>query len=183
MKEQNHAHLQEGQILWAVIDEKELAGDKRQHLLECPECKKRVAHIRAELQEFGAMAREAVPPMVRPVKLPGHKPAAAGSTAGWLPFFAAAAMAGFVVFFYFAGMETPPPVQLTPVQTQESLLEDEFLMQEIADLVEDPLSDEMYEITGEDNAGFEDDFIEFVVPDTQDDFQSELIIQGGIKRC
>ena len=56
-------------------------------------------------------------------------------------------------------------------------------MQEIADLVEDPLSDEMYEITGEDNAGFEDGFIEFVVPDTQDDFQSELIIQGGIKRC
>ncbi len=36
--------------------------------------------------------------------------------------------------------------------------------------------EDMYEITGDNGTGFDEDFLEFVVPDIQDDFQSELII-------
>ena len=183
MKVQNHYHLQEEQILWAVIDEKELAEDVRQHLLECRVCKRKVEQFRNELKEFGQEARQAVPPFSRPVKLPQEKPVRASHNTGWLPFFGAAAMAGFVVFFYFMSMETRPPTKSVNLQNQEGLLEDESLMREISEMVEHPLSEDMYHIYGNNGIGFDDDFLQFVVPDTEEDFQSELIIQGVIKRC
>jgi hypothetical protein len=183
MKLQNHYHLQEEQILWAVIDEKELAGDDRQHLLECRVCKKKVEQFGNELQKFGQEARQTVPPFSRPVKLPKEKPVRVSHNVGWLPFFGAAAMAGFVVFFYFMSMETMAPTKSANVPSQESLLEDESLMREISEMVEYPLPDDMYEIYGNNGIGFDDDFLQFLVPDTEEDFQSELITQGGIKRC
>jgi hypothetical protein len=183
MKEQNSAHLQEEQILWAVIDEKELSGDDQQHLLECPVCKRKIERFRDELQELGQKAWQAVPPFSRTVRLPSEKPATVSHNAGWLPFFGAAAMAGLLVFFYFMGMETMAPTKLTTLQSQESLLEDESLMREISEMVEYPLSKYIYEITGENGVGFDEDFLQFVVPDIQDDFQSEIIIQGGTIRC
>jgi hypothetical protein len=183
MKGQNCSHLQEEQILWAVIDGQELAVAEQQHLRECPLCKRRVAQIQDELQEFGQKARQAVPPFSQPVTVPEKKTAVSSHNTGWLPFFAAAAMAGFVVFFYIMGMETLTPVQLTPLQSQDSVLDDETLMRQIAELVEDPLSEDMYEVSGEDGTDFDEEFLQFLVPDIQDDFLSELIMQGGINQC
>jgi hypothetical protein len=48
-------------------------------------------------------------------------------------------------------------------------------MREISELVEDPLSDDMYEISGEDGIGFDDDedeFLQFILPDIENDLQS-----------
>jgi len=55
-------------------------------------------------------------------------------------------------------------------------------MEEISEMVENPLSESLYEITGN-NGGFDEDFFEFMVPDIQEDFQSKYFIQGGIKQC
>jgi hypothetical protein len=183
MKAQNSFHLQEEQILKAVVDENELAAEEQQHLLECATCKKKVVQFNDELQKFGQKAIQAVPPFSQAVKLPSVKPASISRNNGWLPFFGAAAMAGLVMFFYFMGLETMPPSQLTIIESQEYLLEDESLMREISEMVEYPLSEDMYEITGENGIDFDDDFLQFVVPDIQDDFQSEFNIHGGIKLC
>lgn len=175
MKGQNNPHLQEGRILWAVIDDEELAADEQQHLQNCPACTSKVEQFQAELQELGHKARMSVPPLSRPVSMPKARVAAVSHSTGWLPFFAAAAMAGFVVFFYFMAMENTAPPVLTPLQVQNNLLEDETLMREISELVEDPLSDDMYEISGEDGIGFDDDedeFLQFILPDIENDLQS-----------
>ncbi len=176
MKSENQSHLQEEQILWAVIDEKEIAGDELLHLHACPLCTKKVEQIKDGLQELGRKAMLAAPPVSRTVTLPGKKPTTNIHNAGWLPFFGAAAMASFVVFFYIMGMKTLPPDNLSPLQVQESLLEDESLMREISDMVDYPLSEDMYEITGDNGIGFDEDFLQFIVPDMEDDFQSEIII-------
>ena len=81
------------------------------------------------------------------------------------------------------GMKTMLSPTLTTLQNQESLLEDESLMREISEMVEYPLPENLYELTGEHGISFEEDFLEFVVPDIQNDFQSEIIIQGGMTRC
>jgi hypothetical protein len=44
-------------------------------------------------------------------------------------------------------------------------------MDEIFEMVENPLSNELYQLVGE-NDGFDDEFLQFVIPDIQDDFQS-----------
>jgi hypothetical protein len=167
MKVQDQKHLPEKQILWAVIDEKELSGEEQQHLAGCPLCRNKVGQFKEELQLFGQKANQAVPPFSKPVKLPDEKPVNVSHNAGWLPFFGAAAMVSFVVFFYFMGMKTMPTTNLATLQNQESLLEDESLMREISEMVEYPLPD----------------FLQFVVPDIQNDFQSEIINQGGVKQC
>ncbi len=185
MKVQKKTHLQEEQILWAVIDEKELGVDVRDHLLECSLCKTKVARFKDDLQEFGQQARQTVPPSSRQLKLPEAKPAVFSHIPGWLPITAAAAIAGLVVFFYFMGLQTmTPPTEVTTLQSRVNNVEDETLMREISEMVDRPLSNNMYEISGDDDENiFDDDFLQFAVPDIQDDFQSELILQGGIKRC
>ena len=172
MKVRNHDHLQQEHILWAVIDESELAGEYRQHLRQCPVCKTKVEQLRSGLEDLGEIARQAVPSYTRPVRLPSERVARISQNAGWLPFFGAAAMAGLLVFFYFMGTKTMIPSEFATLQSQESLLEDESLMRQISEMVENPLSEDMYEISGENGIWFDDDFLQFVVPDIQDDFQS-----------
>ena len=92
-------------------------------------------------------------------------------------------MAALVVFFYVMGMESRVPPDTAGLSVQENQLEDEALMRDISKLVENPLPEDIYIITGEDTSGYDEDFLEFVVPDSQDDFQSELTEQGGTKRC
>jgi len=173
MTELNHEHLQDEQILWAIIDKTELGEEVQQHLLSCQHCKGKVARFNDDLQEFGDNARQAVPPCSRTVKLPAVKPSRSVFNGGWLPFFGAAAMAGLVVFFYFMGLHPVTPVQLSTLQGTESLLEDEVLMREISALVESPLSGDVYEIIGEESGtDYDEDFLDFIVPDIQDDLQS-----------
>ena len=183
MKVQNSIHLREEQIISAVVDEKELTVEQQQHLVKCQDCKIKVVQFKDELQEFGQKALQAVPPFLKVVKLPSEKPASTTHNNGWLPFVGAAAMASLAVFFYIMGLITMDPSKLTIVQNQEYLLEDESLMREISEMVEYPLSADMYEITGENGVGFDEDFLQFIVPDIEDDFQSELIIHGGIRLC
>lgn len=176
MKDLTNGHLRDEQIIWAVIDKQELTGDARQHLQECEACNTKVEQFSGDLQEFGREARQAVPPFSGTVKLPAAKPSRGSHYGGWLPFFGAAAMAGLLMFFYFMGMQTVTPVQYTMLQQQESLLEDEALMREISEMVEYPLSDDIYRITGENGAGYDDDFWDFIVPGMQDDSQTEFFI-------
>ena len=181
MKSQNQIHLNDDMIVRAVIDDKELTGKQRQHFLECRFCYKKVEQLKSELQEFGENTRLSAPSLTKNIILPSDEPNQTSYKSSWLPSFGAVVMAGLVLFFYFLGMEARFS-KFTPLQSPEISLEDENLMEEIFEMVENPLSDVLYEITG-DNGGFDEEFLQFVVPDVQEDFQSKFFIQGGIKQC
>jgi hypothetical protein len=170
MKNQNDGHLLDEQITWAVVDAEELSGEHRRHLVECRLCQGKVDQFMAELQVFGEKTKLSVPPLTKTMRMPHAEPSAAKYRSNWIPFIAGAAMAGLVLFFYFLGMDAMSP-QLATVQGPDDPFDDEYLMQEISEMVEYPLPAELYEITG-DAADFEDDFFQFVVPDFQEDQQS-----------
>lgn len=170
MKSHNYGHLREEQIVWAVIDKKELSNEDYIHLMECRLCQGKVEQFTTELQVFGEKAKLTVPTLKKSITMPRPEPEAEKLKSNWLPFFGAAAMAGLVLFFYFIGMENMSP-KLTNLQSPENLLEDEYLMQEISEMVEHSLPDELYEITG-DTDGFDDEFLQFVVPEALEDYQS-----------
>jgi hypothetical protein len=108
--------------------------------------------------------------MTKTLRLPVAETVSAKFRSSWFPFVGTAAMAGLVLFFYFIGMDAISP-QLTTFQEPENQFEDEFLMQEISEMVEFPLPVDLYEITG-DAAGFDDDFLQFIVPGLEEDFQT-----------
>ena len=181
MKLQNETHLNEESISLAVIDEEELGHEERQHLITCRICKTKVKQIKDELKGFGKNVLSSVPPSQKRVFLPPEEPAPASHKSSWLPTFGVTAMAGLVLFFYFLSMESMSP-RLTTYQSTEILLEDENLMKEISEMVENPFSETLYEITG-DNGAFDEDFLQFMVPEIQEDFQSKYFIHGGINQC
>ena len=181
MKSQNQAHLNEEQIILAVVDEKELTGEHLQHILECQLCNKKISQFQDELHGLGENARLSVPPLTKNITLPKEEESSVSYKSRWLPSFGAAAMAGLVLFLYFLSIESTPQ-RFIALQSPEAMLEDEYLMEEIFEMVENPLSDVLYDISGE-NGGFDDEFLQFVVPDVQEDFQSQHFIQGGIKQC
>ena len=181
MKSDNKIHLSEELITRAVIDEQDLGETERQHLMTCRICNDKVRQVKGELQELGENALLAVEPSRKAVILPREEPVAERNKSSWLPTFGVAAMACLVLFFYFLGMESMSP-RLIPYQSADALVEDEYLMEEISEMVENPLSETLYEITG-DNEVFDDDFFQFMVPDIQENLQSEYLIQGGITLC
>jgi hypothetical protein len=170
MRKHNDEHLLHEQIIWAVVDEKELSEGDQLHLMGCQLCQGLASQFMAELQVFGERAKLSVPPLTKVLQMPAPERSTAKYRYSWIPFAGAAAMAGLVLFFYFLGMDATSPKLIT-VQGPEDLLEDEYLMQEISEMVEYPLPEEMYEITGE-ALDFDDDFLQFVVPDFQENSQS-----------
>ena len=176
MKEQNSSHLREEHIIRAIVDEKDLDGTHRQHLLDCPDCSTKVARFRDELREFGDNAGRYAPPLTRKIKLPEAKPARRSRNVGRLPFFGAAAAAGLVVFFYLMGMQTGTQPRLTNLQSLENQPENGYMMLEVSEIIDDPLYEDLYEITGENGIGFDEEFMQFVVPGSEDDSQSEFFI-------
>lgn len=181
MKLPEQQHLNEDQILWAVIDEGELPEEVRDHLMECQVCNERISNIRDELHGFGENAVLSVPALTKKITLPHDESGQLSKGASWLPSFGVAVMAGLVLFFYFLGMESMNPGR-TPLLNTATVFEDEYLMEEIFEIVENPLFGSGFEINGE-NSGFNDEFLEFIVPDIQEDYQSQYLIQGGLKQC
>jgi len=175
MKAPIRFHLDEGQINRAVIDEMDLPEQYRLHLAECEVCRKQVEQVKNKLYQFGEHVRSSVPPMTKNVSLPYEEAIPASHGSGWLPSFAVAVMTCLILFVYFLGMENRPlqitDTQSPEVQPLELTFEDENLMDQIFQMVEYPLPDDVYEITG-DNGGDFDEFLEFIVPNEQDDLQS-----------
>jgi len=176
MNEQNHGHLQEDLVLWAVVDRMELSPEARQHLQSCHACSEKVTKLEEDLAEFGRKAGQAVPPFARPVKMSTAEPAKSFQVGGWFSFLGAAAMAGLVIFFYLMNMNYTAPVEVSSLQNQEQFLEDEALMREVSEIVEYPLPEDIYLITGENGVSYDEEFFDFIVPGTEDDTESELFI-------
>ena len=174
-------HLEEDRIILAVIDQKDLTEADQHHLQECEHCNGKVIQLKEELLGLGENARQSVPQMSKNIVLPREEQSHVRSNSSWFPSFAAAAIAGLVLFVYFLGMESMTPRMMT-LQNPDALLEDEYLMEEIYEMVESPFSDELYEITGG-NGGFDDEFLQFIVPDIPEDFQSGKFIKGGTDQC
>jgi predicted anti-sigma-YlaC factor YlaD len=175
MKSPSQIHLDEKQINRAVVDETDLPEQYRSHLVECQVCRKQVEQVGTDLFLFGEHARLSVPPMTKTVSLPTDESVSAVHSHGWFPSFAVAVMTGIILFVYFLGVENNAPqiadIESLEEQPVELTIEDESLMDEVFEIVEYPLPDVMYEIIGEDGEDF-DEFLQFVVPNDQDDLQS-----------
>jgi len=183
MKTNSEKHLDEDQLLKALVDQQGLSQEFRMHLDHCRLCKGELENLRETLEIFGRKADEHVPAATRKVHLEdrGHK-----TTGAWklfsLPSYGAAAVITVALLIFL----WPRPDYLSETNqfaSQGDFVEDEMLMQEIGELIENPLPKDFNDITSDMTIGFDDDFLEFVVPDFTDDVQSYNYYKGGIKKC
>jgi len=156
-------HLNEDQILLSLIDENDLPKEMRSHLENCNACQDKRASLLSELECLGKMAGEFTPePRQRPI-LPVRE---SGRKRYHFPVFATGLASAVLVVFlcsiiFFSGPSEQMNTDLS-VKSEVRL----HLMEEI--LEEPALSGPYLDITQTAYSYFDDEFLEFVIPEEEE---------------
>ena len=138
------SHLDEKQIIEAVIDESGLPGMLRNHLSECPACRARKVGLQESLGRLGAISRSDIPPVFRKPKLK-----AAASPKGWALKPALVLLASAVLLLLFlAPMSVNRDRVFSKTVVYREMLQDQKFMAEVQSLEENPLPSFYRDISG-----------------------------------
>ena len=158
-------HLDEDQILRAVVDETDLPRSVREHLSTCSLCRANKERLEQDLNRLGRMAERFTPLPGERVSLPEPKPR---GSVDWswnrrVAFGAAAMTALLIIFVWWS------PLLRTTHETGTGTLIQEFwesdrLMTDVGMLVENALPLVFLDIIGEPDSEFDEEFMQFVVP-------------------
>jgi len=169
MKNQD-IHLNEDQIIRAIVDENDLTTFERNHLLKCSLCQKEKQGFEQELNRMGEMSKELVPSPRR-----GFIPVVQESRSlfRWQPVL----VTGFVIVLLLIG------IWWTSIFTRfqengsmhiaQKMGSDQQLMAEITFIEDYALPDSYLDIIGNSNDDdyddydddyYDDEFLEFVLP-------------------
>ena len=182
MKKDIEKHLEENQLLMALVDERDLPPEFRQHLDHCQHCTGQLEILQEALETLGSKAAENVPAMTGNVSLEDEIPRISRARYQFgLPSYGVLAIVACALLVFL--WPRPEYSEIDQFSSKVDFIEDEMLMQEIGELIEDPLPDDIIEITRDIPIGFDDDFLEFVIPDFIDDVQSYNHDRGDEKKC
>ena len=156
----NEFHLNEDEIISAVVDETELSAGLRRHLDDCPPCLERKQRLEGELNRLGCLTQNFAPEPRRRIRVEKPKPRSI-----WLPrpIFATALV---LVLILIAGIWRMGPFNVPGDENIAGLIReaptDRQLTTEISELVENTLPDYYLDIIGESYQDDFDDFLRFV---------------------
>ncbi|MGC9195413.1 MAG: hypothetical protein ACP5IL_08170 [Syntrophobacteraceae bacterium] len=138
------SHLDEKQIIEAVIDESGLPGMLRGHLSACPACRARKEGLQESLARLGALSCSDIPPVFRKPTLK-----TAATPRGWTLRPALVLLASLALLFLFL---TPMTVDRDRVFSKavvyREMLQDQKFMAEVQSLEENPLPSFYRDISG-----------------------------------
>jgi hypothetical protein len=182
MKKDTEKHPEESQLLMALVDEKELPPDIQKHFNHCQDCAGQLQILQEALETLGSKTEENVPPMTRKVYLEEENI----GFMGWryqfgLPSYGALAIVACALLIFF--WPRPEYSQNDQFSGSVDFVEDELIMQEIGNLIENPLPEDLKDMTSDMIIGFDNDFLEFIVPDFIDDVHSYNHDRGGEMKC
>lgn len=174
----NGCHLNDEQIVKAIVDRAQLLPSEKEHLSVCPECISALERFENDLKLLGQTAERFVPLSKKQWIL--HEKIHNSFIFGWRASFAAA-----IIIFFLVITINSDSVKLIFNKADiadSGLYSEETLMTEVNYLVENPLPASGLFIADDDNADYDEDFIDFVVPSAEDDVLSG-IEKGGYISC
>lgn len=139
MAKQITGHLNEEQIIEAVIDKSGLDSAVRRHLLECSACRAEKEALESRLTRFGQLSREHVPSPARWPRLFERRQTSSKATWRIRPSFGM----GLVLTSFLVLLLNPylfkPKHDAALEKVYQEMLRDEQFMSEIEQLEENPL--------------------------------------------
>ena len=174
MTSQKDLHLEEDQLVIAVVDETDLSQSQRNHLLICRQCREGKEKIEEDLARLGQMTERFSPSPKRKVSLPAEKP----QRSFWWSWQTKTAL-GAALVAIFIGVAGIP----TLFENKQEMLEDEEFMTEVSMLAENALPQEYLDITGETGEEMDEEFMEFMTPMIEDEPWSYDSGRKGGERC
>ncbi len=145
-------HLTEDEILSALVDERDLDSELKDHLASCSLCREALATQRQSFSALGTRARKYTPEMVRPIRIP-QEPVPRRLHFGDLkPVLGAAVAACLLVAVLYGGW-----MRFAPDRSG-------LLIEDVDRLVENAMPVEFQNLLGEELFRAEEDFMEFIIP-------------------
>ena len=176
----NEPHLEENDILQAVIDDTDLSMLHQQHLQECFQCRSQKERLENELTRLGQLAEHYAPEPQRRVRVPEQKVRAPFFNRGFA--FSAAAVAA-VIIVVWATFLIRSQQQGSIGNLAQNMVEAERLMLEIDALVDNALPQVYLDIVGETNLNLDQDFLDFLIPTSDDTPRVSALAKKGPKLC
>ncbi|MGD8408822.1 MAG: hypothetical protein PVI49_01350 [Desulfobacterales bacterium] len=174
------SHLGENDILQAVIDDTDLSQGVKQHLNECAHCRLQKERFEQELERLGQLAKRYAPEPRRRVTVDTAR--VRRPFLNWKFAFGAAAVAVTIIIVWATVLiQTQQPGSVGNLA--QNMVEAERLMTEIDVLVENALPPVYLEIVGETDLNPDEEFLEFLIPDTEDSPRISALTMKGPARC
>ena len=162
MKTAENYHLNEEEIIIAVVDAADLDRSQRRHLAECGQCRSQIEAMNGDLNEMARIAEAASPAVQRPFRAKSTEK----EGTGWLPFGRRLAV-GLAVALACVVVGGVWQHQLSNRRQQfaREMLEAEQLMHQVNLLVENPLPKTIMTIGAEGTDEHDEEFFRFLIPD------------------
>ena len=168
-------HLDEDDIIRAVVDQKDLPQSLQHHLADCPSCQARYRKLSGPLFQLGRIAQDLVPGPKHSIVLPEPSRSKRLWFLPWQwPSFvtgglAITAVLAFLLWFQLSTTHTPSPWELL----DQEMTEDQNFMSEIRLLEEYALPQIYSHISGEFTSEDREAFEQFLIPTLQEDTHSQ----------
>jgi len=177
-------HLAESQILQAIVDLSDLSDDQRAHLEACPVCMAEKDRLDRMLSQLGNMAQASAPAVINRPVLPDRRP---GFLLEW--FFTIRPLAQIAVPVLLVLIVVTAVLVLRPGQDRHmafvevQMIDPEQLMSDIDRLIENPLPQELQTMISITEIDPDEDFMEYIVPTTENDPLSNILGKKGENIC
>lgn len=172
-------HLNEDDILQAVIAEADLSELQQQHLSECSRCRTNKERLENELANLGRLAERYSPEPLRRVTLEDNKIRSSFLFRGFAAGLAAAAVIIVVWAIFLIRGQQPGNVG----NLAQNMVEAEKLMTEVNVLVQNALPPVYLDIVGETDFNMDEDFIDFLIPTNGDAPRISALAKKGSILC
>jgi predicted anti-sigma-YlaC factor YlaD len=178
----NHSkpHLEEDDILQAVIDDNDLSVLQQQHLVACPQCRTRKEQLENELARLGQLADRYAPEPQKRIMVAEQK--VRPPFLNWRNAFSAAAVAAVILVMWGTGL-IQKQQQGNIGNLAQDMIEAEKLMTQINMLVENALPQVYLDIVGETGLDLDEDFMDFLIPTNESAAQISASAKKGSILC
>lgn len=178
-------HLNQQQILRAIVDMADLTDSQKAHLDACPRCGQKVKRLDTTLAQMGAMAEQSVPDPSRPLVLSTEKPGFLESlTWNWRPYLRVAVPVVVVAIIAMTSLIVKNRIDKHILALEEQdLIAAEQLMTEVHMLIENPLSADMQTLISIVETESDEEFIQYILPTIENDPLSNMPGKKGESIC
>jgi hypothetical protein len=180
----NNHHLDESQLIKAVVDASDLPESVQAHLSACTQCRNSRQSLERELTNLGQIARLSVPKPQRRIILPVEKSASRFlSFLNWRSVIVAAATVA-VVFMIVWGTNLARNYSEHRTENLTAEMRDaKRLMTEVDSLVDNALPPFYLEIADVPKPDYDEEFYQFLIPPIEDKTVTSEQGKRGTSRC
>jgi hypothetical protein len=184
MKVDNRQHLDDQELIRAVVDAADLPNSVQAHLAACRLCLTAKNRFQLELQTLSQKAERLAPHPQRRILLPALKTKKTlRNLRDWHTWTAAAATVTAVLLIVWGTHFVRHPATPESGDTAAEMAEAERFMTEVNTLVDNALPPFYLEISGEKNADYDQEFYEFLIPTIGDQSLTSEHRRKGTSLC